>query len=178
MKATARLLLGTTVVAAALVTATDRVPAQIEKPRPTGTQALIEAHEACLGDLQAERQKLKSDKSTFFNVIGRAQDLRTVELQIATRPIERVVSLHRFLSLLGDLEAEAKTPLDQRMIDAERAATQKELVHAKREAGQIERVNKQRRSLTLEPRQDLWRKDLDGSPMVHPILPPKLAERR
>ena len=177
MKATARLLLGTTVVAATFITA-NWVPAQIEKPRPTSTEVLINVHEACLGDLQAERQKLKAEKSTFLNVLERACDLRTVELKIATRPIERVVALHRFLSLLGELEVEAKTPLDQRTIDAERADTQKELVHARREAAQIAQVTKQRPALVLEPRQHLWRKDLDGSPMVHPILPPKLAERR
>jgi len=100
-----------------------------------------------------------------------------VELKIATRPVERIAAFNRFRSLVRDLEADVKTPLDRKMLDAEKAKVEADLKVAKRDAVQIEQINKQQHSLRLQQR-NLWRSDLDGSPLVHPILPPKLAENR
>ena len=172
MKVTARLLLGITIALATLSTAIAQGQAR------TSADQLIDAHEKLLGSLQAERNRLNSGKSTLFNVLTLASDLRSTELKIARHPIERIAALNRFRSLLADIEIHAKTALDRRMIDAERAGAEKELAHTKRDAAQIEQINQRQRRLALERRRDLWRKDLDGSPLVHPILPPKLAENR
>lgn len=174
MKVTARLLLGITIALATLFTTI----AQAQRAAPTSADQLIDAHENILNAFHAERNKLNAGKSTFFNVLTLASDLRSTELKIARHPIERIAALNRFRSLLADIEMHAKTALDRKMIDAERAGAEKELARAKRDAAQIEQINKRQRSLTLERRRDLWRKDLDGSPLVHPILPPKLAENR
>ena len=173
MKATARLLVGTTIALFTLFTATIACPQQAARSQIEG---LIEAHEAVLGAVQAERTKLKVGKSGFFNVIGLAKDLRNVELRIANGAVERIAVLNRFRSLLLDLEAEVKTPLDRKMLDAEKTKVEADLKIAKRDAVQIEQINQQQRSLRMQQR-NLWRRDLDGSPLVQPTLPPKLAEK-
>ena len=142
------------------------------------TDELIEAHETVLAALNAERAKLKASKTTFFTVLTLTKDLRNTEMTMAVRPIERVAALNRFRSLVLDLEADVKTALDRKMLDTEKAQVEADLKIAKRDAVQIEQINKQQRALILERRRDLWRKDLDGSPPVHPVLPPKLAEKR
>jgi len=174
MKATVRLPIGTTIALIILFIAPAASP---QKTTPSQTDALIERHEAVLDTLHAERTNLKLGKSTLFNVIGLAKDLRDVELKIATRPVERIAAFNRFRSLVRDLEADVKTPLDRKMLDAEKAKVEADLKVAKRDAVQIEQINKQQHSLRLQQR-NLWRSDLDGSPLVHPILPPKLAENR
>jgi hypothetical protein len=172
MKATARLLVGIT-----LMMLFSTPAASPQSTTPSQTEGLIEAHEAILATLHAERARLKIDKTTLLNVIGLAQDLRNVELRIASRPIERIAAFNRFRSLILDLEADVKTPLNRQMLDAERVKIEAELNVAKRDAVQVEQINKQRRSQILQER-NLWRRDLDGSPLLHPILPPKLAENR
>ena len=167
MKATARLLVGTTISLFTLFTATTACPQQATR---TQIEGLIEAHEAVLGAV------LKVDKSGFCNVIGLAKDLRNVELRIANGAVERIAVLNRFRSLLLDLEAEVKTPLDRKMLDAEKTKVEADLKIAKRDAVQIEQINQQQRSLRMQQR-NLWRRDLDGSPLVQPTLPPKLAEK-
>ena len=167
MKATARLLVRTTISLFTLFTATTACPQQATR---TQIEGLIEAHEAVLGAV------LKVDKSGFCNVIGLAKDLRNVELRIANGAVERIAVLNRFRSLLLDLEAEVKTPLDRKMLDAEKTKVEADLKLAKRDAVQIEQINQQQRSLRMQQR-NLWRRDLDGSPLVQPTLPPKLAEK-
>jgi hypothetical protein len=152
--------------------------ASAQKVTPSDVDLLVDSHEAALAALHSERAKLRLERSTLFEVTAVARGLRDIELRIATRPIERVAAFNRFRSLLLDLEADVKTPLDRKILDAEKARAESDLNAAKRNALQIEQINKQQRSLILEPRRDLWRKDLDGSPPVHPILPPKLAEKR
>ena len=174
MKATARLPIGTTIVLLILLIAPAATP---QKTTASQTDGLIEAHENVLAAMHSERAKLKVDKSTLFTVIGLARDLADVELAIATRPVERIVVFNRFRSLLLDLEADVKTPLDRKMLDAEKTKVEADLKVAKRDAVKIGQINQQQRSLRLQQR-NLWRRDLDGSPWVHPTLPPKLAENR
>ena len=174
MKATVRLLVGTTIALTILVMAPAASP---QKTAPSQADGLIEQHEAVLDAVQSERAKLKLDKSTMFDVITLARSLRDVELKIATRPVERIAVFNRFRSLVRDLESDVKTPLDRKMLDVEKAKVEADLKVAKRNAVQIEQINKQQRSQILRER-NLWRSDLDGSPLVHPILPPKLAENR
>ena len=172
MKLTARLLFGTSILLF-IVPAASR-----QKVTPSDVDFLIDSHEAALSAVHSERARLRFNKSNLFNVIGLAGDLRDVELRIAIRPVERVAAFNRFRSLILDLEADVKTPLDRKMLDTEKVKAEADLKVAKRDAMQIEKINKQQRSLILEPRRDLWRRDLDGSPPVHPVLPPKLAEKR
>ena len=174
MKATARLPIGTTIALLILLIAPAASP---QKTTPSQTDVLIDAHENVLAAVHSERAKLKLDKSTMFNVIGLARDLRDVELMIATRPVERIGAFNRFRSFARDLEADVKTASDRKMVDDLRAEADAQLAKAKRDAVQIEQINKQQRSLRLQQR-NLWRSDLDGSPLVHPLLPPKLAENR
>ena len=174
MKATARLRIGTTIALITLFTAPAASP---QKTAPSQADDLIEQHESMLGALYSERAKLKFDQSTMSNMIGLARDLCHVELKIASRPAERIAALNRLRSLLLDLEADVKTPLDRKMLDAEKTQVEAELKIAKWNAVQIEQINKQQRSQILRER-NLWRSDLDGSPLVHPTLPPKLAENR
>jgi hypothetical protein len=174
MKATVRLLVGTTIALIILFIAPAASP---QKTPPSQTDALIDHHEAVLDTMHAERANLKLGKSTLFNVIGLAKDLRDVELKIAARPIERIAAFNRFRSLVRDLEADVKTPLDRKMLNWEKAKVEADLKIAKRDAVQIEQINKQQRSQILRER-NLWRRDLDGSPPIHPTLPPKLAENR
>jgi hypothetical protein len=174
MKATVRLLTGTTIGLIILFIAPAASP---QKTTPSPTDSLIDHHEAVLDAVQAERARLKSGKSSLFDVIALARDLRDVELRIATRPVERIAAFNRFRSLVRDLEADVRTALDRKMLDWEKAKVEADLTVAKREAVQIEQINKQQRSQILRER-NLWRRDLDGSPMVHPTLPPKLAENR
>ena len=152
-------------------------PASPQNRAPSQTDGLLDQHESVLTALYSERAKLKFDKSTMFNVIDLARALYTVELKIASRPSERIAALNRLRSLLLDLEADVKTPLDRKMLDAEKTQVEAELKIAKWNAVQIEQINKQQRSQILRER-NLWRSDLDGSPLVHPTLPPKLAENR
>lgn len=174
MKASARLLVGSTI---ALITLFAVPAAWPQQATTSQIEGLIEAHEAVLAAVQAERTKLKVDKSRFINVIGLAKDLRNVELRIAGRPVERIAALNRFRSLILDLEGDVKTPLDRKMLDAEKTKVEADLKVAKRDAVKIGQINQQQRSLRLQQR-NLWRRDLDGSPWVHPTLPPKLAENR
>jgi len=172
MKATARLLIGTTLIMLFIAPA-----ASPQSTTPSQTDALIDAHEAALAAVHSERAKLRFEKSTLFTVIAVAKDLRNVELQMSARPVERTAALNRFRSLVLDLEADVKTPLDRKMLDAEKTKVEADLKVAKRDAVQIEQINKQQRSQILRER-NLWRRDLDGSPLAHPTLPPKLAENR
>ena len=93
MKATARLPIGTAIALLVVFTATVAWP---QRAATSQIDGLIEAHEAVLAALQAERTKLKLDKPTLFNVIGLATDLRNMELRIATRPIERIAACNHF----------------------------------------------------------------------------------
>ena len=139
---------------------------------------MIEAHEAALTAFQTERDKLRAAKSTFFTVLSLAKGLRNTEMAMAVRPIERVATLNRFRTLVADLEADVKTALDRKMVDQLRDQAEADLKVAKRDTVQIEQIDRQQRSLILRQQRNLWRNDLDGSPLVHPILSPKLVENR
>lgn len=172
MKATLRLLIGSTVIMLFIVPTVSP-----QNTAPGQTDVLIDRHEAVLAVLRSDRATLKLGKSTMFDVVVLGRTLRDVELQIATRAVERIAAFNRFRSLILDLEADVKTPLDRKMLDWEKTKVEADLEIAKRDAVQIEQINKQQRSQILRER-NVWRRDLDGSPLVHPTLPPKLAENR
>ena len=171
MKATARLLIGTTLI---MLFITPSVSPQ--NATPSQTDVLIDRHEVVLATLRADRATLKLGKSTMFDVIVLGRTLRDVELQIATRPAERIAAFNRFRSLILDLDGDVKTPLDRKMLDREKTKVEADLKVAKRDAVQIEQINRQQRSQILRER-NLWRSERDGSPWVHPTLPPKLVEK-
>jgi hypothetical protein len=142
-------------------------------------QTLLGSHEQKLDALHAERLKLKAGKSTLFSVIQLAADLRDVELQISHRPIEKIATLNRYASTLREMQDLAVTPLDRTMVAKCRETADSDMARARREAAQVDQVNALQRRRLREMAEKNRRPPAgpldEGSPLIHPTLPPKLA---
>jgi hypothetical protein len=94
---------------------------------------LADSHEGRLHALVSERLKLKASKSALLMVLSAAKELRDVELQMSNTPTQRVAAFARYSVLITELEGEAVTALDHRMIRKHREDAEADLLRARRD---------------------------------------------